>query len=184
MIYFYHTEKGLLPFDLQQKNSLVYQNIQDLRNYAFLYVYQNGDIDAVIRTSNLREHHQALMPLSQKDSSPLKSFAPLLIDDITHYDFDEAVTLQGTLQIYYSISDLSDQDAFGFINAPATLSDLQKQFIRDHLPYFQVYQEILINQIDETTHHLKELNFMGDGSFLNILTDLSEISPDIHKTRS
>ena len=103
----------------------------------------------------------------------LRNYKDVLSGDITHYFFDEEVTKFGALQIYYSTSDLCDTDAFGFINAPAILTNFQKQFICDHLAYFEVYQDILLNQFDPTIDSLTELNFMGDGNFLEILRELA-----------
>jgi hypothetical protein len=182
MIYFYQNKNVVQPFDSHQKDFLAYPDIQDLRNYAFLYIHSDNEIEGVIRTSNLTEHYYALMPLSNQ-SAHLKPFRNVLIDDDTHYYFDEAVCKEGTLQIYYSTSDLRSEDTFGYINVPAVLTEFQKQFIRNHLPYFEVYQDILVNQFDHTTNSLQELNFMMDGTFLQVLRELSETPEVIHGKR-
>lgn len=177
MVYYYRNSDVIEPCNLDSSNMLVYPDTNDLRNFAFLYIYSNNEMEAVIRTANLSEHYYALMPLI-KISKHLKEFGDFLIGDDIHCEFDEEVTKAGTLQIYYSTTNLQDKDAFGYINAPATLTDYQKQFIRDHLAYFKIYQEILINQYDESQGTLKELNFFGDGTFLQILNELSE-NPEV-----
>lgn len=182
MIYYYQSKNVLQSFDSNQIDSLVYPDIQDLRNYAFLYIYPDNEIEAVIRTANLTEHYMALMPLSKK-SNHLNKFSKILTDDVTHYEFDEVASKEGILQIYYSTSDLQDTDAFGYINLPSRPTDFQKQFIRNHLLYFEIYQEILINQFDETFGSLQELNFMNDGTFLQVLKKVSETPEVTHGTR-
>ena len=165
MIFYYQSKNILRNLDLQATNALVYPDIQDLRNYAFLYIYPNNDFEGVIRTQNLTEHYYALLPLT-KQSKYLHQFKSALQGDELHFYFDELVVKSGTLQIYYSTSNLSDDDAFGYINVPSVLTDFQKQFIQQHIPYFKSYQEILINQFDENQNHLIELNSFGDQTFI------------------
>ena len=68
MIYFYQNKNVVQPFDSHQKDFLAYPDIQDLRNYAFLYIHSDNEIEGVIRTSNLTEHYYALMPLSNQSA--------------------------------------------------------------------------------------------------------------------
>ena len=181
MVYYYPSKNVLVPINSNQTDILAIPDIHDLRNYAFLYIYPNHEIEGVIRTRNLSEHYYALLPLS-KMSTHLQSFESFLLDDITHYQFDEELCKTGTLQIYYSTSDLSDEDAFGYINMPSVLTDFQKSFISNHLSYFEIYQDILINQYENHSNSLTELNFMGDGTFLQVLQNL--VNPKDNKSKS
>lgn len=170
MFYFLKGKNSLGTLKSPNIEMLVYPNIQDLRNYAFLYIYPNGEIDGVIRTGNLAGHFYAIEPLL-KISPNLKSFYQSFkeTDDVTHYNLDENLAAHGVLEIYYSTSDLSDEEAFGYINMPSQLTDFQKNFLINHRAYFAVYEDLLVCQYNEDMQGLDSLNELGDGNFLEII---------------
>lgn len=174
MVYFFKSLNQVCSLEEGNLNLFCIKDANDLRNYAFLYVYPDNTIEAVIRTANLSEHIYALLPLS-KVSNHLKKYSKFIsMDDYTHSDLDYSLAKSGVLEIFYSSADLRDTDAFGYIHVPSKLTDYQKKFIREHRLYFEVYEEILINQFCEEEDCLKELNQFQDGTFLEILDDLSD----------
>lgn len=184
MFYFLKSEHRLGSFEIPNPDMLVNPNIHDLRNYAFLYIYPNGEIDGVLRTGNLAGHFYAIEPLLQV-SPNLKSFYQAFKenDDVTHYNLDESLAAHGVLEIYYSTADLSDDEAFGYINMPAQLTDFQKDFLINHRVYFAVYEDLLICRYNEETRCLDSLNELGEGNFLEILDQVCTPSFDLGSKR-
>lgn len=174
MIYFLNDKDDLKTFEHSKFANLVYQDLQDVRNYAFLYVYPNNKIDSVIRTRNLAGHYYAIQPLLKISSDLKEYYHNFFEDDVAHFDLDTNICQNGVLTIYYCTADLTDEEAFGYINVPEHLTVFQKDFLRKHRYFFERYEEILINQYNSNTTELESLNEFGDGTFLSILDNLSE----------
>ena len=177
MIYYLKKKDTLETIESYNSSYLPYPNIHDLRNYAFLYIYPNQQIDAVIRTVNLVSHIYAILPLL-KNSSHLKALKSYInVDDPTHFDLDIDLVKSGVLTIYYSTSHLQDELSFGYINIPSSLTDFQKNFLIEHRIFFESYEEVLINQYCDEKETLVELNEFGDGTFLALLDQITDYTP-------
>lgn len=169
MFYYLKNVNKLEACKTVEPHTLAIPNIHDLRNYAFLYIYPNNEMDIVLRTPNLAGHYYAINPLIKMSSSLKNYLEGFLDDDVTHYNFDATLVANGVLQIYYSTSNLDDEEAFGYINIPAAPTSFQKDFLRNARAYLAVYEDILVCQYNQEKQDLVSLNELGDGNFLEVL---------------
>lgn len=93
-----------------------------------------------------------------------------------HFEADEILAKKGVISIYFSSSDLKDNDTFGYLNLSSRYTVFQKKALfafRKYLPY---YEDFLINQYDEETRRLVELNSLTDQNYVKIFDQILGIS--------
>lgn len=181
MIY-YLQNKTLMEITNDIKNNLPYQNMADPRNFAIIYIHANGITEKILRTPNLEYHYMAIKALS-KISKPLSFLVNK--EDITdpiHYDLDVKLAKEGTLAIYYSPPSFEMEENYGLIYIPEDPTDFQKQFLRNNIPFFEVYPNLYVARYNSLIEGVEQINEQSKEKGIIYLKEISS-EPSFKKNK-
>ena len=151
---------------------LVYPDINDLRNYAIIYTYPNGDTEQILRTSNLRFHIQAFKLLYSKSKYFPLFLSKKDVKEREHVEMDEKLVQNGVMVLYYIPPNFDVEEEYGLLYLPENPTDIQKDFIRKKMLYFEAYPDFAIGQYDSSLEAILEICSFDKEEALRLLKQM------------
>lgn len=124
----------------------LYKDTNNPQNYALIYIYPDGKSDRVLRTKNLLLHNLAIKNLYVVSEYLSKYITKKQASLLLHFEADEILAKKGVISIYFSSSDLNNNDTFGYMNLPPTYTLFQKKALLEFRKYLPYYEYFYINQ--------------------------------------
>ena len=152
--------------------SCLYNDLDDVMNYAVIFVYENGEEEKVLRTPSSTSHVLILKKLFLKSKKLKKLQLEKQLNELEHIRADIILTKKNIMSLYYYCSTPEYHNMhIGYLNVPLYLTDKQKWFLKDRLGYFEQYDFLTINQYIKDTQELKDLTEQ-DQNFMRVLRNL------------
>lgn len=152
--------------------NLLYQNMNDTRNYAVTFVYPDGNIDQVLRTPNLRFHFTAIKNLCNKSSSLAKIINKKDANEREHFELDIKLVKNNVLVLYYVPSNYDLDEEYGIMYLPENLNEIQKRFVKEKLPFLKAYPNFALgiyNSLLEEIDPISEFDLEGAINYLETI---------------
>ena len=144
----------------------------DLRNFAFSYVYENGEVEQVLRTLDLKQHILGIQKLYLKSKKLKHYVSSKQIQAVDHYPTDVFLAKKRVLSIYCFNSSTRDSSIqIGYLNAPCCLTDSQKQFLEERLKYFSLFDIFDVGQYNSEVKKMNDLT-LNESDFVKVIRKL------------
>ncbi len=169
---YYLNDDNKLTEAQDEEASILINDPMDVINYAVSFIYENGDIEQVLRNANSKSHALLLKKLYEKSKKLKKYLLEKQIDELEHARADINLAKKNVMGLYYYFSMSAYHNMhIGYLNIPKNLTDKQKLFLNDRLSYFEQYDFLEINQYNKNTQTLDELTEHGQ-NFMRVLRNL------------
>ena len=171
MIYYFTEEQGLEKAHDSYEHFLYFDPL-DLRNFAFSYVYENGEVEQVLRTLDLKQHILGIQKLYLKSKKLKHYVSSKQIQVVDHYPTDVFLAKKRVLSIYCFNSSTRDSSIqIGYLNAPCCLTDSQKQFLEERLKYFSLFDIFDVGQYNSEVKKMNDLT-LNESDFVKVIRKL------------
>jgi len=159
MIYYRCNKKRLEEFQNKQDRDLfIYPNKDDLRNYAFTIIYENGinEVEQVIRTSDLKNHYLATKLLYKKSKYLSKFVSYQEASSPILNNFMESLSEKGN-SILLNMVPFTSEELGGVLFL--SKGDYSKSFLSSHLDSLLKFNDMSIYLCNGQNEIISECEF-------------------------